>query len=142
MPEYDKKIIKEFADLMDELSLTEIEYGKADWHIRLSRAKSNDTPTIAPVVHNEPVKQKIAEMLDDKNIIRSPMLGVVYTAPDPDSEPYIQIGDYVTEDQTLFLIEAMKTFNPVKSPRAGKVVDILIQDRNAVEFDQPLLILE
>jgi len=142
MPEYDKKTIEEFAKLMDELSLTEIEYGKGDWHIRLSRAAR---PAVAAPEKTDQASAQtpaVDKSVDDKNVVKSPMLGVVYASPDPDSPPYVKIGDTVAEDQTLFLIEAMKTFNPVKAPRAGKVVDILVKDRHAVEFDEPLLILE
>ena len=74
--------------------------------------------------------------------IKSPMVGVVYTAPEPNAAPYVSVGDTVSADQTLFLVEAMKTFNPVKAPRSGKVVRILVTDRSPVEYDQPLLILE
>ena len=70
------------------------------------------------------------------------MVGVVYTAPEPNAAPYVSVGDTVSADQTLFLVEAMKTFNPVKAPRSGKVVQILVSDHSPVEYDQPLLILE
>lgn len=145
----DKETVKSLAQLMDELKLSEIEYGKGDMHVRLSRAangvcfpahSANETATQPQNVSVPQTKETADE--DEKNIVRSPMLGIVYIAPEPDAEPYVKVGDTVAADQTLFLIEAMKTFNPVKAPRAGKVASILVTDRCAVEYDDALLVLE
>ena len=70
------------------------------------------------------------------------MVGVVYTSPDPNSAPFVQIGDQVTEGQTLFLIEAMKVFNPIVAPKAGKVARILVDTETPVEFGEPLAVIE
>ena len=70
------------------------------------------------------------------------MVGVAYTQPEPDSPPFIQVGDQVTEGQTVVLIEAMKVFNPIKAPRSGKIARILISNGAPVEFGEPLLIIE
>ncbi|MCH8835449.1 MAG: acetyl-CoA carboxylase biotin carboxyl carrier protein, partial [Proteobacteria bacterium] len=74
--------------------------------------------------------------------VTAPMVGVVYTAPEPDEPPFVNVGDTVAEGQTLLLIEAMKVFNPITAPRAGKVARILIGSGTPVEFGEPLLIIE
>ncbi|HEC14773.1 MAG TPA: acetyl-CoA carboxylase biotin carboxyl carrier protein, partial [Rhodospirillales bacterium] len=75
-------------------------------------------------------------------VVVSPMVGMAYTSPDPDTPPYVKVGDQVSEGDTLLLIEAMKVFNPIKAPRAGKVTRILIDTGTPVEFGEPLLIIE
>jgi acetyl-CoA carboxylase biotin carboxyl carrier protein len=70
------------------------------------------------------------------------MVGTAYLSPEPGSAPFVKIGDTVTQGQTLMVVEAMKTFNPIPAPRAGKVTDILVGDAQPVEFGEPLLILE
>ena len=70
------------------------------------------------------------------------MVGTAYTAPEPGAEPFVSIGDTVSAGQTLLLIEAMKTFNPVRAPKAGRVAQILISDATPVEYGEPLIILE
>lgn len=141
----DAETVKSLASLMDEYKLSEIEYGQGDMHIRLSRHAAPVRTACAPAAAPTPAQTQEAReesAVDEKNVVRSPMLGIVYTAPEPDAEPYVKVGDTVAADQTLFLIEAMKTFNPVKATRAGKVAKILVTDRSAVEYDDALLILE
>jgi acetyl-CoA carboxylase biotin carboxyl carrier protein len=74
--------------------------------------------------------------------VKSPMVGTVYLQPDENSPVFVKVGDAVTAGQTLLLIEAMKTFNPVPAPRAGKVVQILVGNTQPVEFGEPLVIIE
>ena len=74
--------------------------------------------------------------------VKSPMVGVLYMAPEPGAPAFITVGDTVKEGQTLALIEAMKTFNPVKAPSAGKVIKILLESGSSVEYGEPLVIIE
>jgi acetyl-CoA carboxylase biotin carboxyl carrier protein len=74
--------------------------------------------------------------------VTAPMVGTVYLAPEPGSAPFVSLGDMVIEGQTLLLIEAMKTYNPVRAPRAGKVVRILVMDTAPVEYGEEMIILE
>jgi acetyl-CoA carboxylase biotin carboxyl carrier protein len=74
--------------------------------------------------------------------VKSPMVGTAYLAPEPGKPNFVSVGDKVSAGQTLLIIEAMKTFNPIKAPRAGKVAQILIDNAQPVEFEQPLMIVE
>ena len=94
-------------------------------------------PAAAPAATAAPAAEEVK-----REAVKSPMVGVIYASPEPNAAPYVSVGDTVSADQTLFLVEAMKTFNPVKAPRAGKVVQIMVADHDPVEYDQPLLILE
>ena len=74
--------------------------------------------------------------------VKSPMVGTAYLAPEPGKPNFVSVGDKVTAGQTLLIIEAMKTFNPIKAPKAGTVAQILIDNAQPVEFEQPLMIVE
>jgi acetyl-CoA carboxylase biotin carboxyl carrier protein len=83
----------------------------------------------------------VAQEIPQGDIVKSPMVGTVYLQPQPGAEPFCKIGDTVTEGQTLLIVEAMKTMNPISAPRAGKIVDILIADGDPIEFGEPLVVL-
>ena len=72
----------------------------------------------------------------------SPMVGTVYLSPEPGSKAFVQVGDKVKKGDTLMLVEAMKTFNPVEAPEAGTVKEIIVQDAQPVEFGEPLIVIE
>ena len=143
----DENLVRKLASLMDETGLTEIEYEVDDMSIRVAKsaqvyaaaptlaapaavqADSNAAPVaVAPAAHPGAVK--------------SPMVGVVYTSSDPDSPVFVNVGDTVTEGQTLLLIEAMKVFNPIAAPKSGRITQILIESGSPVEFGEPLVIIE
>ena len=86
--------------------------------------------------------EEVAEPTPEKNSIKSPMVGIVYLSPEPGAKAFTQIGGKVKSGETLALIEAMKTFNPVKADRDGVVKEILVKDGQAVEFDTPLIVIE
>ncbi len=136
---YDTTLVEDLAKLINEHELAEIEYDTEGLRLRVTRV-----PAAAPApAAAAPAQQNVQAEAEIKgDAVKSPMVGVVYTAPEPNAAPYVSVGDTVSADQTLFLVEAMKTFNPVKAPRSGKVVQILVTDRSPVEYDQPLLILE
>ena len=74
--------------------------------------------------------------------MNSPMVGTVYLQPQPDAAPFVKVGDTVTAGQTLLIVEAMKTMNPIPAPRGGKIVEIIVQDAQPVEFGEPLIVIE
>lgn len=149
---YDTTLVEDLAKLINEHELAEIEYDTEGLRLRVTRVPSAGfaAASVAPVVSassapavSSAVPQNVRPEAEiEGDAVKSPMVGVVYTAPEPNAAPYVSVGDTVSADQTLFLVEAMKTFNPVKAPRSGKVVRILVTDRSPVEYDQPLLILE
>jgi acetyl-CoA carboxylase biotin carboxyl carrier protein len=74
-------------------------------------------------------------------VVKSPMVGTVYLQPEPGAAPFVRVGDTVAEGQTLLIIEAMKTMNPIPAPRAGRIVEMLVADGEAVEFGAPLAVI-
>ena len=146
--EIDEDLVKNLTRLLEENNLTEIEYGRDGWHIRVGRSGSvtvsearrgsldaDTSPGTAP-------GPDASSAADNPNAVTSPMVGVVFTGPDSDSPPFVKPGDEVTEGQTLLLIEAMKVFNPITAPKSGRVTEILVANGAPVEFGEPLLILE
>ena len=146
--EIDEELVKNLTRLLEENNLTEIEYGRDGWYIRVgrgdgvtvseSRRVSLDADT-SPGAAPGPDESSAA---DNPNAVTSPMVGVVFTGPDSDSPPFVKPGDEITEGQTLLLIEAMKLFNPITAPKSGRVTEILVANGAPVEFGEPLLILE
>ncbi|MDO8380536.1 acetyl-CoA carboxylase biotin carboxyl carrier protein, partial [Phenylobacterium sp.] len=76
------------------------------------------------------------------DLVKSPMVGTVYMQPSPEAPPFVKVGDTVSAGQTLMIIEAMKTMNPIPATKAGKVVEILVGDGDPVEFGEPLVVIE
>ena len=141
--EIDENLVRNLTRLLEENNLTEIEYGRDGWHIKVGRGgvtvSESRRGTLEP---GDVPGEDTAPGIDTANAITSPMVGVVFTASDPETPPFVNAGDEVTEGQTLLLIEAMKVFNPITAPRSGNVTKILITNGAPVEFGEPLLILE
>lgn len=150
MSKTDISLAESLAKLVNDQNLAEIEYDTEGLRLRVVRTAATAfapapvampapvaAPTAAPAANAAPAAEEVKG-----EAVKSPMVGVIYASPEPNAAPYVSVGDTVSADQTLFLVEAMKTFNPVKAPRAGKVVKILVTDRSPVEYGEPLLILE
>ena len=137
----DKKPIEDLSALLDELNLTEISYQEGDFAVSVSRAAkgvvSNSSSTNA-------VDSQINEddYSSDPRTIKSPMVGTVYLQPEPGANTFVKEGDQVKNGQTLLIIEAMKTMNPIESTLQGKVSKILVENEQAVEFGQPLMLID
>ena len=141
----DKDLIRELADLLDETGLTELEIEEDDVRVRVSKGTVAAAPAAAaPAPAPAPAAAPDAETVlrDDPGAVTSPMVGTVFVAPEPGQPAFVKVGDTVAEGQTLLIIEAMKTMNPVVAPRSGVVKQILIENEQPVEFGEPLLILE
>jgi acetyl-CoA carboxylase biotin carboxyl carrier protein len=143
----DKKIIKELSDYLDEFNLTEIEYSENNVKYKVS--KSNKGVVREQIVSTENqsksssiVSSVTAENINKANIIKSPMVGTAYLAPEPGAKPFVTVGANIKKGQTIIIIEAMKTMNHVPSTRDGVVKKILVTDGEAVEFDQDLILVE
>lgn len=142
----DADAIRQLASLLDETGLNEIEYDTGDLRVRLSRGTTvvgHAAPAVtAPAAGAAPAATAPASSADHPGAVKAPMVGVTYMAPEPGSAPFVQPGQMVSEGQTLMLIEAMKTFNPVRAPRSGKITTLLVTDGQPVEYGEPLLVIE
>ncbi|MFQ5565042.1 MAG: acetyl-CoA carboxylase biotin carboxyl carrier protein [Paracoccaceae bacterium] len=151
--EQDVAFIRALADLLRESELAEIEVERKyaddnELNVRLSRA-SAAAPAAAPVHAPAPPPAAAAPEapaapaeLDLSNALTSPMVGTAYLSPEPGAEPFVKVGDTVTEGQTVLIIEAMKTMNQIPSPRGGTVRQILVANAEPVEFGHPLMIID
>ena len=143
MENIDKKTITELSELLFKNHLHEIEYEAGEVRIRVvAESSAAPVPTVvatpAPAVAPAPVAKEVKS----ENQIKSPMVGVVYLSAGPNEVPFVRVGDKIGVGQTLCLIEAMKTFNPVKSNKSGTVKEILVESGSPVEFNEPLFVVE
>ena len=152
----DTKTISKLAEILDKNQLTGLNYEDENCKISLSRefsgavapvytplASAVPTPAVAaatPVAEEE--KAEEVDYSNNPNAIKSPMVGVVYLSSNPNSAPYVKVGDIISAGDTVCLIEAMKTFNPVKAGKGGKVSKILVESGDPVEYGAPLIIVE
>lgn len=157
----DAGLVRELAKVLDDTGLTEIEVEYGELRLRLARTLTHAPlpPAQTHVVHSAPAPAALpapvapapavasaapapADMSKHPGAVPSPMVGTAYLAAEPGAAVFVKVGDSVTAGQTMLVIEAMKTFNPIPAPRAGKIIAILVTDAQPVEFGEPLLILE
>ena len=156
------KLVRELAIIFDEKDLTELELETGDISIRLARGQKDQqivtmpqqavgphaqhsTPAVdsAPVAVSETsTNTASSELSTHEGAVLSPMVGTVYRAPEPGAANFINEGDSVKKGQTLFIVEAMKVMNPITAQTGGKVIKILVENAQPIEFDQPLAIIE
>ena len=147
------KLVQELADILDKSGLAELEYETNAVAIRLSRvtgaapvvapAPVVTAPAAAPASTLAPAEPTaVANPADHQGAVTSPMVGTVYTAPEPGAADFVSEGDMVKAGQTLFIVEAMKVMNPITAPSAGKVTKILVQNAQPIEFGEALAIIE
>lgn len=154
--EIDTALVRGLADILNDTDLTEIEVERGDLKIRVAREVTMAAPVqyapapAAPAPAPAPSAAAPASMPSDPATIvarqgeevKSPMVGTAYLQASPEAPPFIQPGDKVKKGQTLLIVEAMKTMNPIQSPRDGVVVEVLVGDAQPVEFGEPLVLLE
>ena len=141
---YDLKKVKEIIDIMVENDLVEVEIVDGDSKIHLKRPGSSavHVPATAPLPITAfpapyPGAASAAPMTDDKLAdIKSPIIGTFYSAPSPDSSPYVKAGDHVTPDTVVCIIEAMKVMNEIKAETSGTIEKVLVTNGQVVEFGQ------
>ena len=145
------KLVQELADILDKSGLSELEYETDAVAIRLSRVtdvvpvRAAAPEVSAPAATVPTPSQSEAATVnpaEQKGAVTSPMVGTVYTAPEPGAAGFISEGDTVKAGQTLFIVEAMKVMNPIAAPTAGKVTKIFVQNAQPVEFGEALAIIE
>ena len=154
--EIDTTLVRQLADILNDTDLTEIEVERGELRIRVAREVTLAAPVQyaaapAPVAHAAPAAAPapVSMPSDPATIVaksgeevKSPMVGTVYLSPSPEAEPFVKPGDKVKKGQTLLIIEAMKTMNPIAAPRDGIVVEVLVGDAQPVEFGEALALLE
>ena len=139
----DKSLIKDLTELLEENNLSEITIQQGRQSVKVARnITSGATIVSQPNVTQKDNKIEKEINLDQPGTVKSPMVGTVYLASSPDAKPFITVGQNVKEGDQLFIIEAMKTMNPVKSPYAGKVKEIIVSNEMSVEFDEALVIID
>ena len=144
------KFIKELANILSDADLAELEYETEAVAIRLSRVSSASpvataqSPTATATVPSaiQPASEVPINPADNPGAIMSPMVGTVYTSPEPDAPAFIVEGDSVNAGQTLLIVEAMKVMNPITAPKAGKVAKVFVRNAQPIEFGEVLVIVE
>ena len=150
--EMDTDFIRKLAAILEETNLGEIEMADGERKIRVARpttaAASGAPAAMTPMAAAAPIAMvpvAVAATGDHSKhpgAVKSPMVGTAYLSPEPGKPVFVHVGDKVTAGQTLLIIEAMKTFNPIKAPKAGTVSQILIENGRPVEFGEVLMIVE
>jgi acetyl-CoA carboxylase biotin carboxyl carrier protein len=148
--EMDTEFIRKLAKLLEETNLGEIEMADGDRKIRVARPAAAPPPANSAPMAAVPIAASAAgpavsaanDVSKHPGAVNSPMVGTAYLSPEPGKPVFVNIGDKITAGQTLLIIEAMKTFNPIKAPKAGTVAHVLIDNAQPVEFGQPLMIVE
>ena len=151
----DTDLIRRLADILKDTDLSEIEVEKQDLRIRVARetvvqhaapmtyaAAPAPAPAAPPAAASAPAAAAApAATAMDGEAVKSPMVGTVYLQAQPGAAPFARVGDQVSEGQTLLIIEAMKTMNPIPAPKAGVLKALLVADSQPVEFGEPLAVI-
>jgi len=151
--EMDTEFIRTLAKLLEETNLGEIEMADGERKIRVARptvAAAAAPMAMAPVTAAPAAAAPAAssapaapgDLSKHPGVVKSPMVGTAYLSPEPGKPVFVHVGDKVAAGQTLLIIEAMKTFNPIKAPKAGTVTQILVDNSHPVEFGEPLMVVE
>jgi acetyl-CoA carboxylase biotin carboxyl carrier protein len=156
----DTRLVRRLADILKDTDLSEIEVERGDLKIRVARQAAIAAPALlaapqmlaaapvpaplaaassaaAPALAAEPQGETMRG-----EVVKSPMVGAVYLQPQPGAKRFVQAGESVTAGQTLLIVEAMKTMNPIPAPKAGTVLKVLVEDGQPVEFGEPLVVIE
>ena len=147
----DTGLIRELAAILREADLGELEVEHEGLRVKVTKpvppavhamAPAPVAAVAAPAASPAPAAAApAAEAAADENAVTSPMVGTVYLSPEPGAKAFVTEGDKVKKGDTLMLVEAMKTFNPVEAPRAGTVTKIIVEDAQPVEFGEPLIVI-
>jgi acetyl-CoA carboxylase biotin carboxyl carrier protein len=138
----DMRLVRRLADVLNDTDLTEIEVQQGELRIKVARnvagaagpATFSPSPAAPGAAPARPTER-------EGDVVNSPMVGTVYLQPEPGAAPFVRVGDTVSEGQTLLIVEAMKTMNPIPAPRAGRILEMLVADGQPVEFGEPLAMI-
>jgi acetyl-CoA carboxylase biotin carboxyl carrier protein len=151
----DARLVRKLADILTDTGLSEIEVEHEGLKIRVAKQltaapvayAAAPAPVAAPVAAAPAAASAEAAAAPAAarpagDTVNSPMVGTVYLQPQPDAPSFVKVGDTVSDGQTLLIVEAMKTMNPIPAPKAGRVTAILVADAQPVEFGEPLVVIE
>ena len=150
----DIKKLKKILKLFEESNFSEIEWEETDFKIRVKKPlseipESHFSPAITHVHSEQPkglpgpgAQEEEMQLTEGRSVIRSPLVGTFYRAPSPNAPAFVNVGDEIKPGQVLCIIEAMKLMNEVESDREGKVVEILVENAQPVEYGELLFIIE
>jgi acetyl-CoA carboxylase biotin carboxyl carrier protein len=148
----DARLVRKLADILTDTGLSEIEVEHGGLKIRVAKqltaaatvqyAAPPMAAAHAPAAAPAPAAADAAPARAKGDLVNSPMVGTVYLQPNPGSPAFVQVGDTVEAGQTLMIVEAMKTMNPIPAPKGGRIVEILVADGQPVEFGEPLAVIE
>jgi acetyl-CoA carboxylase biotin carboxyl carrier protein len=147
----DLSIVAALAKIAAQHDLSEVEIEHQGLRVRVARERAAApglatfvTPAAAPVVAAAPAASSaiVTDPADHPGVVKSPMVGTAYRRASPEAKPFVEIGSMVKAGDKIMLVEAMKTFNEILAPKAGKVVDIFVEDATPVEYGQALLAIE
>ena len=146
----DIRKVKKLMELLEQSGMAEIEIKEGEESVKISRFGNSPMPTqtnfhqpattIAPSSPAEPTS--IAKPQSNNQAVTSPMVGTYYSAPSPTAKPFITVGQKIQQGDTIGIIEAMKIMNQIEADHSGTVIEILVKDGEAVEFGQPLIIVQ
>ena len=145
----DARLVRELANVLNQTSLSEIEFERGDLKIRVAKTLTAApvlvAVTAAPVAAASTVEPPPAASVSQPpvagDVVKSPMVGTVYLQSQPGSPPFVRVGDRVTQGQTLLLVEAMKTMNPIAAPKEGVLLEMRVADGQPVEYGEPLAVI-
>lgn len=147
----DTKLVRELAEMLGDTGLTEIEVEDGDRKIRVARSSlvsaqpmsftAPAAPAVTPAADPGSAAAPAQTPPELDNAVRSPMVGTAYLAPEAGADPFIKVGGKVNAGDTLLIIEAMKVMNPITAASAGTVKQIIVENAQPVEFDQPLVVI-
>ncbi len=154
----DLKLIKNILELISESDVNEVSLEEGDFKIKVKKQGEVQQVTYSqpapqapaqPAAAPQPQQSSASESSDSTSedqpagdTVKSPIVGTFYTAPDPDSDAFVKVGDHVSKGDTLCIVEAMKIMNEIEAEFSGTVQKILVEDAQPVEFDQPLFIIK
>jgi acetyl-CoA carboxylase biotin carboxyl carrier protein len=141
----DEDVVRTLARLLDETRLTEIEIEQRGVRVRIARQSAVTYAPAAPEAARAVPAAMPAVAIDPSQhpgVVASPMVGTAYRSPEPGAKPFCEVGSAVKAGDTLLIVEAMKTLNQIPAPKSGTVVQILFEDAQPVEFNEPLMIIE
>jgi acetyl-CoA carboxylase biotin carboxyl carrier protein len=144
----DTRLVRTLAEILNSTGLTEIEVERDGLKVRVAKTLAAAPTMIAQTPAPQVVSPQTAVVAAPNpaptcagEVVKSPMVGTVYLQPQPGAAPFARVGDTVNAGQTLLLVEAMKTMNPITAPKAGKIVEFLVIDAQPVEFGEPLVVI-